>query len=52
MSLYDKTHPDPEYHAEWSRRYAKRAVRWAWFSIFLAVVAVIINVLRLAGVLS
>jgi hypothetical protein len=47
---YDESNPDPQYHAEWSRRLADRAVFASRVSIGFAVVAVALNVLVLLGV--
>lgn len=52
MRRYDKTHPDPRYHAEWSRRYANRAAFLAKVSMGLALISVALVLLRAFGVLS
>lgn len=52
MRRYDKTHPDPRYHAEWSRRYANRAILLARVSMGFAVISLALVLLRALGVLS
>jgi hypothetical protein len=41
---YDKSHPDPDYHAMWSRRLIDRAAMWSYFAMALAFVAFILAI--------
>jgi hypothetical protein len=41
---YDKSNPDPEYHAMWSRRLADRAAMWSYLAMVLAFVAFILAI--------
>lgn len=47
MKRYDKNHPDPLYHDEWGRRYARRARIAAFIAIALGCVSMALAIYSL-----
>lgn len=43
MTRYDKSNPDPRYHAEWARKFADRAIFGAVIAIALALIALALS---------